>query len=341
MKRIFLFCVALLVCVGAFAQGTAPAVDTTSSRRMTDVIGNKADTAATTVNTTQSLAAYAKGIMTKALLIGAPANTGGTATIAAILGDPSNVTFATWLAKIGTVANTGGTATIGAILGDPSNTSFATSLAKLGTIANTGGTATIGGILGDPSNVTFATSLAKLGTLANTGGTATVGGILGDVSNVSVATRLIRNYALLSPTVALGTADIDDSVQDESAAWVVLLTVTPAASSPCRDTRVILDLAKAGTGFGVVEAAATIQFRVARKVDGTNWRGADPLPAAALSGTLAAGRSLEIDVDSIGVTEEARIELLMSADATADMEIPYAVNYGAIAAPTITPVAAG
>lgn len=60
---------------------------------------------------------------------------------------------------VGTLANTGGTATLGGILGDPSNVSFATNLAKLGTLVNTGGTATLGAILGDLANVDLATKL--------------------------------------------------------------------------------------------------------------------------------------------------------------------------------------
>lgn len=136
-----------------------------------------------------------------------------------------------------------------------------------------------------------------------------------------------------------GTTDIDDSVQDESAAWFVLLTIAPSDSFPIRDCTVYLDLAKATTGYAAVESTATIQFRVARKVDGTNWRGGDP--TTAISGTNAAGRNLAISVGNVNVTEGARIEAKMSADATGDMEIPYVGYYEGAAAPTVTPVVAG
>lgn len=162
---------------------------------------------------------------------------------------------------------------------------------------------------------------------------------VGTTKSIVAYLKGLLGYAV--PAVATGTADIDDSVQDESAAYVPLLTITPAAGAPLRNVRVVLDLAKATTGFAAVESTATIQFRVARKVDGTNWRGGQAVLAAALSGTLAAGRSVEIDVGAVGVTQEARIELIMSADATADMEIPYTVSYEGMTAPTITPVAAG
>lgn len=183
---------------------------------------------------------------------------------------------------------------------------------------------------------------------------ADVGDVVGNKTDAAVeavgTTKSIIAYAkgiltrlldLTTPLVATGTTDIDDSVQDESSANFVLLTLAPAASSPMIGTRVILDLAKATTGYGVVESTATIQFYVARKVDGTNWRTGQAVLASALSGTLAAGRSVEIEVGDIGVTEQARIEAIMSADATSDMEIPYAVIYRAAAAATITPVAAG
>lgn len=136
-----------------------------------------------------------------------------------------------------------------------------------------------------------------------------------------------------------GTTDIDDSVQDESAAWFVLLTIAP--THPVRGCRVIFDMAKATTGFAAVESTATIQLRVARKVDGTNWRGNQFSETTALSGTNAAAQSIEIDVGVVNATEGARIEALMSADATADMELPYVVYYEGSVAPTVTAVAAG
>lgn len=133
-----------------------------------------------------------------------------------------------------------------------------------------------------------------------------------------------------------GVTDIDDSVQDESTGWFVLLTIEPTA--PLRSVKVILDLAKATTGFAAVESTATISFAVSRKVDGTNWR--RNTPTSALSGTNAAARSIELDVGPVSAAEDVRIEALMSADATGDMEIPYVVYYEGSIAPTVTAVAA-
>ena len=139
--------------------------------------------------------------------------------------------------------------------------------------------------------------------------------------------------------VSTGTTDIDDSVQTESTAFSIL-TIAPAAGCPLNDCEVWLDLAKATTGFAAVETSVTVQFAVARKVDGTNWR-REAYVEAALSGTNAAGRMMKLTLGRVSVTESAAIYAVFSGDVTADMEIPYAVVYRALGAPTITPVAAG
>lgn len=144
---------------------------------------------------------------------------------------------------------------------------------------------------------------------------------------------------LLTPRVITGTTDIDDSVQTETTAFAIL-TIAPAAGFPLLACEVWLDLAKATTGFGAVESTATVTFAVSRKVDGINWR-RQAVNEAALSGTLAASRMQRIDLGQVTVTEQVRIEATFSADVTADMEIPYAIVYRALAAPTVTDVAAG
>ena len=136
-----------------------------------------------------------------------------------------------------------------------------------------------------------------------------------------------------------GTTDIDDSVQTESTAFPIL-TIAPAAGSPLSDCEVWLDLHKATTGFGAVESSVTVQFAVARKVDGTNWR-REAYAEAALSGTNAANRMAKLNLGNVTVTEQARIYAVFSGDVTADMEIPFVVAYRGIVAPTVTPVEAG
>lgn len=159
-------------------------------------------------------------------------------------------------------------------------------------------------------------------------------------NGVSLAEVLRSCYALLAPTVSTGESDIDDSAGAENTGWVALTTITPAAGAPLFDVRAVYDLAKATTGYAAVETSATIQFRVARKVDGTNWRGDAQSVTTAISGTNAAGCSIELKIGDIGVSQEARIEIKMSADATGDIELPDNIYYKGIAAPTITRVAA-
>lgn len=157
-------------------------------------------------------------------------------------------------------------------------------------------------------------------------------------NGVSIAEVLSALYEHNRPKTITGTTDIDDSAQTETTAFPIL-TIAPAANAPMADVEVIFDLAKATTGYAAVESSATIQFAIARKIDGTNWR-REAYQEAALSGTNAALRAMRLNLGSVGVTQQARIEILMSADATGDMELPYIINYKGLAAPTVTDVAA-
>jgi hypothetical protein len=132
--------------------------------------------------------------------------------------------------KIGTIVNTGGTATIGAVLGDMANSAVVTRFGnvqtevnKIGTVANSGGTATLGAVLGDMANSAVVTRLAnaqtelnKIGTITNTGGTATIGAALGDVANSTVAARLTTIGGYLDTEIAAILADTNELQTD----WV-------------------------------------------------------------------------------------------------------------------------
>lgn len=145
--------------------------------------------------------------------------------------------------------------------------------------------------------------------------------------------------AFLDLKVLSGTTDIDDSVQTESTAFV-LLTIAAPAGYDVHDVDVVIDLAKATTGYAAVESTATIQLAAARAVDGTNYR-REAYVEAALSGTNAASRCQRIPVGRIPAGQSVRIYAAMSADATADMELPYQVFYRSVGTPTVTEVAAG
>lgn len=157
-------------------------------------------------------------------------------------------------------------------------------------------------------------------------------------NGVSLAEVEAAIYEYLRPKTIVGETDIDDSVQTETTPYQILL-IEPAAGSPLREVEVIVDLAKATTGFAAVESSVTIQLCVARKVDGTNWR-REAYVEAALSGTNAANRCMKLNIGSVGVTEAVAIFAVFSADVTTDMELPYIINYVGLAAPTVTEVAA-
>jgi hypothetical protein len=161
-------------------------------------------------------------------------------------------------------------------------------------------------------------------------------------------------YNLLVPTTATGTTDVDVSASDYTAgAGVPILTITPAAGAPLWDVVIDLDFGLAVTGLFTVYDTETVQLVIESKIDGTNWRTLGmPWPAASPTtglGVPDAADDLDAADDAlgkrfyigtVGVTQEVRINLLLSAE-DADVEIPYAVHYRGMAAPTITAVAAG
>jgi hypothetical protein len=81
-------------------------------------------------------------------------------------------------------------------------------------------------------------------------------------NGVSMAEVLRAAYDRLEPKVLTGTTDIDDSVQTETTPWVIL-TITPATGAPLIDVEIVIDLAKATTGYAAVESTATIQLELA------------------------------------------------------------------------------
>lgn len=141
-------------------------------------------------------------------------------------------------------------------------------------------------------------------------------------------------YRQLKPSVITGSATITDASQTESTPFAIL-TIAPATDAPLVDVEVVIDLAKATTGFAAVESTATIQLAISRKVDGTNWR-REAYQEAALSGTNAANRCQRLQLGTVGVTEQARIEAVMSADATSNIVLPYVIAYKGPVAPTVS-----
>jgi hypothetical protein len=145
-------------------------------------------------------------------------------------------------------------------------------------------------------------------------------------------------YDMVFPKFLTGTADIDDSDGTESTPFSIL-EIAPIANYPLADVEIVFDLAKATTGFAAVESSVTLQFALARKVDGTNWR-REAYVEAALSGTNAANRAMRLNAGSVRSTEGLRVYLVASGDVTSDMELPYVIAYKGLVEPTVTAEAA-
>ena len=155
-----------------------------------------------------------------------------------------------------------------------------------------------------------------------------------------MAATTVKSYDAGRLHVATGEADIDVSAATYTA-FQALLTVTPASGHALTDVRVCFDLSKATTGFKAGYTTETIQFVVARKIDGTNWRSAKntEIPSTALAGDDSNLRSVDILVGDVGPTEAFRIEVKLSAE-QGDVELPYVLTYKSGAPATITAVAA-
>lgn len=115
--------------------------------------------------------------------------------------------------------------------------------------------------------------------------------------------------------------------------YIELFTIDPGEQA-LEDVRVYLDLDKDTTGFGVVNTTETIQFAVARKVDGTNFRiavGADGLEeTATTTGTIAGGQRAQ--VLHLGLVDgPVQVLVRLSAETGGDCRIPFQINYKAAA----------
>lgn len=149
-----------------------------------------------------------------------------------------------------------------------------------------------------------------------------------------------------------GTTDIDVSASDyTTVGGIAILTIIPD-SNTVEEIVVDLDLLKATTGLLVVNTTETVQFNVQTKIDGTNWRSVQGWPAASEATGLTvpdAAQDLDALDDSpghrfrlgpVGVDQQMRITITLSAETGGDAEIPYVV-YVKGGTATVTAVAAG
>lgn len=158
--------------------------------------------------------------------------------------------------------------------------------------------------------------------------------------------------AVLTPGVITGTTDIDVSAADyTTVGGIAILTIAPATTM--FDVCVDLDFMKATTGLFVVNTTQTVQIMVQTKIDGTNWRTIYGWPAASsATGLTVPDAAQDLDalddspghrfyIGTIGVSQQARLTIELSAETGGDAEIPYAVYYRSASTPTVTAVAAG
>jgi len=157
------------------------------------------------------------------------------------------------------------------------------------------------------------------------------------IGGLRAADEDLRWFDVATLRVHTGTTDIDVSAADLTTDTVIL-TIEPSSGQGLRDVRVTFDLDSATAGWSSSGSTETIQFLVARKIDGTNYR-VDPEQATtALSSTNSNLRSVSILVGDVGVTEACRIIVLEDTE-TIDVELPYVVTYRAPQDATFTDVA--
>jgi len=125
--------------------------------------------------------------------------------------------------------------------------------------------------------------------------------------------------------VFTGDASCDTADQDWTS-YASVCTITPATGHALQNVEVLIDLAKATSGFAAGHTSETITFIVARKVDGSNYRVDEQSDTTAISGTNAAGTCVRLNLGTVGATECAVVKCKVSAEAT-DFDLPVVIYY--------------
>lgn len=120
--------------------------------------------------------------------------------------------------------------------------------------------------------------------------------------------------------------------------YITCITVEPPAGTAIHDAQVVIDLDGGDDAQSFAEAytSETIQFAVGRKIQG-QWRIDDELETATVAGDNADARSVTLNIGAITPTEDVRIYVRLSAEAT-DVELPYLFIYRAQERATFTDV---
>lgn len=120
--------------------------------------------------------------------------------------------------------------------------------------------------------------------------------------------------------------------------YQILLTVEPPAGTAMSHLQIVFDLdgGDDAQSFAVGYTSETIQFAVARKIQG-QWRIDQEKETATVAGTAAANRSVTLDVGMVGPDEDLRIYVTVSTEQS-DVELPYVAYYFAPQRATFTDV---
>jgi len=137
-------------------------------------------------------------------------------------------------------------------------------------------------------------------------------------------------------TSSIGTASINSGTATYTN-WQPLVTVVPQTGQAMQDVRFVVDLDAATTGIASTLTSQTLQFTIARKVDGTNWRYSNNVATSALSGTNSSKQSIELACGLVGPTETVALAVKASSmTGVAVMTVPSAVYYRSQSRATVT-----
>lgn len=161
-----------------------------------------------------------------------------------------------------------------------------------------------------------------------------VAGILGGVVYATdFSSRLFDSQIMTS---SVGTASINSATATYTS-WQRLITITPQPGQAMQDLRVVLDLDAATTGVASTLTSQTLQFTIARKIDGTNWRYDNNLATATLSGSNSTGLAIELSAGLVGPTETVAIAVKASSmTGVAVMTLPSLIYYRSQSRATVT-----
>lgn len=164
--------------------------------------------------------------------------------------------------------------------------------------------------------------------------------VLATLTGIALASGSEVEYRAVDLSIARihsGSTYVDVSAATYTS-YVTLLTVEPDNNNVLTDCKVVLDLdfGASTNGFAGGYTTETIQFAVARKIQGL-WRVDDEVETATVVGDNADSRCVTLDIGMVGPDEDVRVYVKLSAEQT-DICVPYLFMYKSGASATFTDV---